>query len=178
VLRSIPSFVSGSYEPGSVRNLTIAALLTFITASVGMNWRSYGLNQSWGQLPRRAVTLIVHLASVWVPFTSESKEAIASYPEIQKELRLALQSVGRKLGMYMKRREKVKHEGERRSIFMRYLGEVAMAVSGVNDMSRQELFDALVASAKRKTATADVLLGEDGMPIEEENFGENVIVVA
>jgi len=100
---------------------------------------------------------------------------------------LALQSVGRKFGRRkkhrMKRREKVKHEGERRSIFMRYLGEVASAVSGVNGMSRQELFDALVASAKRKTATADVLLGEDGMPMavldfEGENFGENVIVVA
>ena len=78
----------------------------------------------------------------------------------------------------MKRREKVKHEGERRSMFMRYLGEVATAVSGVNAMSRQELLDALTASAKNKTATADVLLGEDGLPIEEENFGENVIVVA
>ena len=88
-----------------------------------------------------AVTLIVHLASVWVAPTqiiqsSESKEAIASYPDIQKELRLALQAVGRKLGMYMKRREKVKHEGERRSIFLRYLGEVATAVSSVNGKDR------------------------------------------
>jgi DNA topoisomerase-6 subunit B len=80
--------------------------------------------------------------------------------------------------MYMKRREKVKHEGERRSIFLRYLGEVATAVSGVNGMNRQELFDALVFSAKRKTATADVTLGEDGKPVEEEDFGENVIIVA
>ena len=47
---------------------------------MGMNWRAYGLKQVRGQLPRGAVTLIVHLASVWVPFTSESKEAIASYP--------------------------------------------------------------------------------------------------
>jgi len=117
------------------------------------------------------------LASVWVPFTSESKEAIASYPEIQKELRLALQAVGRKLGMYLSRREKVKHEGERRSIFMRYLGEVATAVSSVNGMSRQELYDALLTVAKHKTSTADVVLGEDGKPIEEEDFGENVIVV-
>ena len=149
-----------------------------ITQSVmNMNWRSYGLQQAKGQLPRGAVTVIVHLASVWVPFTSESKEAIASYPEIQKELRLALQAVGRKLGMYLSRREKVKHEGERRSIFMRYLGEVATAVSSVNGMNRQELYDALVSSAKRKTATADMLFGEDGKPIEEENFGENVIVV-
>jgi DNA topoisomerase-6 subunit B len=72
-----------------------------ITQSViGNNWRSYGLSQSRGNLPHGPVTVMVHMASVWVPFTSESKEAIASYPEIQKELRLALQAVGRKLGMY------------------------------------------------------------------------------
>ncbi len=61
---------------------------------IGTNWRSYGLAQSRGSLPKGPVTLMVHIASVWVPFTSESKEAVASYPEIQKELRLALQSVG------------------------------------------------------------------------------------
>ncbi len=100
-----------------------ACLITQTVA--GMNWKPYGLGQARGQLPRGPVTVIVHLASVWVPFTSESKEAIAAYPEIQKELRLALQSVGRKLGMFLKRREKVKHEYERRNIFLRYLGEVA-----------------------------------------------------
>jgi DNA topoisomerase-6 subunit B len=149
-----------------------------ITQTVmGMNWKPYGLSQSRGQFPRGPVTVIVHLASVWVPFTSESKEAIASYPEIQKELRLALQAVGRKLGMFMKRREKVKHEGERRSIFLRYLGEVATAVSAVNGCDRQELFDSLVTVAKIKTATADIVLGEDGKAIEEEmDFGENVII--
>ena len=39
--------------------------------------------------------MMVHIASVWVPFTSESKEAIAHYPEILKEIRLALQECGR-----------------------------------------------------------------------------------
>src|SRR5262249_17623318 len=54
-----------------------------ITQSViANNWRSYGLTQSRGQLPTGPVTVMVHMASVWVPFTSESKEAIASYPEI------------------------------------------------------------------------------------------------
>ena len=100
--------------------------------SCSTNWRSYGLSQSRGSLPAGPVTMMVHMASVWVPFTSESKEAIASYPEIQKELRLALQSVGRKLGMYLRRRLQVKQEGERRNIFLRYLGEVATAVSGIN----------------------------------------------
>ncbi len=119
------------------------------------NWRSYGLTQSRGSLPAGPVTIMVHMASVWVPFTSESKEAIASYPDIQKELRLSLQAVGRKLGMYLRRRLQVKHEGERRSIFLRYLGEVATAVSGINQADREGLYEQLLKVAKRKTAAAD-----------------------
>ena len=90
------------------------------------------------------MTIMVHMASVWVPFTSESKEAIASYPEIQKELRLGLQAVGRKLGMYLRRRLKVKQEGERRHIFLRYLGEVATAVSDINGVDRDALYEQLL----------------------------------
>ena len=49
-----------------------------ITQTVmGTNWRAYGLAQSRGGLPSGPVTVMVHIASVWVPFTSESKEAIA-----------------------------------------------------------------------------------------------------
>jgi DNA topoisomerase-6 subunit B len=70
-----------------------------ITQSViANNWRSYGVSQSRGQLPSGPITLMVHMASVWVPFTSESKEAIASYPEVTKEMRLALQAVGTQAG--------------------------------------------------------------------------------
>jgi DNA topoisomerase-6 subunit B len=133
------------------------------------NWRSYGLSQSRGQLPSGPVTIMVHMASVWVPFTSESKEAVASYPEIQKELRLGLQSAGRKLGMYLRRRMKVKQEGERRNIFLRYLGEVATAVSTINSADRKKLYDQLLLVAKRKTATADVKLDQRGRVVEETN---------
>ena len=97
-----------------------------------MNWRSYGLQQTRGQLPRGQLTIIAHFASVWAPYTSESKEAIAAYPEIQKELRLALQTAGRKLGLFLKRRERVKQESSRRAVFMRYLPEIADAIAEIN----------------------------------------------
>jgi DNA topoisomerase-6 subunit B len=151
-----------------------------ITQTVmGTNWRSYGLSQSRGGLPSGPVTIMVHMASVWVPFTSESKEAIAGYPEIQKELRLALQAVGRKLGMYVRRRQRVKHEGQRRDIFLRYLREVAVAVSDINRTDRDALYDRLVAVARRKTAEADMKLDDRGRAAEEdaEEFGENVLIV-
>ena len=145
---------------------------------ISNNWRSYGLSQSRGSLPSGPVTVMVHVASVWVPFTSESKEAIASYPEIQKELRLGLQAVGRKLGMYLRRRKKVKQEGERRSIFLRYLGEVANAVSEINGADREKLYEDLLRVAKRKTAEADTKLDKHGKKVDESsaNFGDNVII--
>jgi DNA topoisomerase VI subunit B len=36
------------------------------------------------------------MASVWVPFTSESKEAIAALPEIIREITFCLQECGRR----------------------------------------------------------------------------------
>jgi DNA topoisomerase VI subunit B len=146
---------------------------------IANNWRAYGLSQSRGSLPSAPVTVMVHMASVWVPFTSESKEAIASYPEIQRELRLALQAVGRKLGMYLRRRLRVKQEGERRNVFLRYLGEVATAVSGINQSDRDGLYNQLLLVAKKKTAQADMEFDENGKPLDDEelDLGKNVLIV-
>jgi len=153
-----------------------------ITQTVlGTNWRSYGLSQSRGSLPKGPVALMVHIASVWVPFTSESKEAIASYPEIQKEIRLGLQAVGRKLGMFLRRRLKVKQQADRREIFMRYLKEVSKAVSDISGVKQAELYDKLVRVAKKHTAEADMKLDDRGRKIKEQpeelKLGENVLIV-
>lgn len=153
-----------------------------VTQSVtAMNWRGYGLSQSRGALPKGPVTLMVHIASVWVPFTSESKEAIASYPEIQKEIRLGMQAVGRKLGMFLRRRQKAKQQSDRRDVFMRYLKEVAGAVSVINAAEEKELYEQLVTVAKKRTAEADVKLDDRGRVVEEDptqlNLGDNVLIV-
>ena len=142
------------------------------------NWRAYGLSQSRGGLPSGPVNIMVHIASVWVPFTSESKEAVASYPEIQKEIRLGLQAVGRKLAMFVRKRLKVRQEGERRNIFLRYLGEVAAAVHEINGRDRSKLYDLLLKVAKRKTAQADMKIDESGKYVEkEDDYGDNVLIV-
>jgi DNA topoisomerase VI subunit B len=146
------------------------------------NWRAYGLSQSRGSLPSGPVTILVHVASVWVPYTSESKEAVASIPEIQRDMRLALQAVGRKLAMYVRRRQRVKQEGERRTIFLRYLGEVANAVNEINGADTKSLYERLLSVAKKRTAQADIRFDSRGRPVkdteEQEDFGDNVLIVA
>ncbi|WP_145053821.1 DNA topoisomerase VI subunit B [Lignipirellula cremea] len=148
-------------------------------AVIGTNWRAYGLSQSRASLPNGPISVVVHLASVWVPFTSESKEAVASYPEIEKELRLGLQMVGRKLGVYLNRRNRVKEQGERRNIFLRYLGEVADAVASINQTDRDALYDNLVEAAKKKTADADLKLDAGDKPPElaELEADSSVLIV-
>jgi DNA topoisomerase-6 subunit B len=122
---------------------------------------------------------MVHVASVWVPFTSESKEAIASYDEIEKEIRLAVQTVGRRLSAFLRLRSSIKQEGERRNIFLRYLGEVAAAVSEINGFSRDQLYEELLAVAQKKTREADTKLDKHGKRVtdEAELNSDNVLIV-
>ena len=151
---------------------------------VGTSWRAYGLTQSRNALPSGPVTIMVHMASVWVPFTSESKEAIAGYPEIQRELRLALQAIGRKLGLYMRRRLKVRDAGARRNTFLKYLNEIAEAVTVIKDYPEnrtKQLYEKLCAVAKVKTLHADLSVDKQGNFVEgeeeEQDFGDNVLII-
>ncbi len=100
------------------------------------NWRNYGLSQSRGVLPAGRVVIMVHIASVWVPFTSESKEAIAHYPEIIKEIKLAVQECGRKLGMYVRRQRRIKDEMIKRGYietYLPYIGEALRDILSLKD---------------------------------------------
>jgi DNA topoisomerase-6 subunit B len=143
-------------------------------------WKNYAMQQPRGSLPVGPLVVMIHMASVWVPFTSESKEAIADYDEIRKEMRLALMECGRKLGTYLRKRQKMRREGERRDVFERYIGEIAKALNAITGEDAKRIYDALLEQARRKTAVADQQLDEDGKVVkddEEDDFGEGVIVV-
>ena len=92
-----------------------------ITEAVSeINWKPYGLQQSGANMPVGPVIVLVHMASVWVPFTSEAKEAIAHYDEIIKEIKLALQECGRKLSIYIHKHIKSKEQKEKINLFEKY----------------------------------------------------------
>ncbi len=136
------------------------------------NWRNYDLQHPRGGVPVGPLVIMIHMASVWVPFTSESKEAIADYDEIRKEMKLALQECGRKLGTYLKKRAKMRREGERRDVFQKYIGEIAKACNAISGVDADELYAALLEQAKRKTAVADLELDEDGKAIKDKAGNE------
>ena len=79
-------------------------------------------------MPIGPATIVISLSSVWVPFTSESKEAMANYPEIEKEVKLALQECGRKLNQYVKKKTRIIAEGKKRDYIQIYIPHVADAL--------------------------------------------------
>jgi len=104
-----------------------------------INWRNYALSQSRGALPTGSVMLMVHIASVWVPFTSESKEAIAHYPEIIKEIQLAVQECGRKLGMYLRKKRRIEQEMAKRSYIETYLPYIGEALQEILSLKSKQV---------------------------------------
>lgn len=120
-------------------------------AIIDTNWKSYGIPQSKGALPMAPMALFVHVASVWVPFTSESKEAVAAYDEIHKELLLALRECGRKLKTHIARETRAQQELERRSHIETFLPHIGGAVGEILKLP-EERRDQLVADLEQALA--------------------------
>jgi DNA topoisomerase-6 subunit B len=132
-------------------------------------WRNYNLSQPRGSVPVGPLVILIHMASVWVPFTSESKEAIADYDEIRKEMKLALMECGRKLGAYLRKRQKMQRQAARRDVFERYIGEISKAIHAINGADAKKLYDKLLAEARKRTAIADAQLDEEGKTVEKDD---------
>lgn len=133
-----------------------ASACAMTKAAMSAPWKTYGLDQSKGALPTGPVVIVMHMASVWVPYTSESKEAIAHYDEILKEFRLALLECGRRLQRYLRHQKRQADEAKKRGYIEKYLNPIGEAL--------QEILK-LTAAEKAKTV-------EDLTQILEKNYGQ------
>jgi DNA topoisomerase-6 subunit B len=117
-----------------------------------MDWRNYGLEQARGALPTAPMAVMVHIASVWVPFTSESKEAVAGYDEIVKEIKLALQECGRQLGAHISRKRRFADEMKKRDYIQMYIPQIGIALQEIlklTDKDVKKTVSALTATLER-----------------------------
>jgi len=138
-------------------------------AVTATNWKGYGLQQSGHNLPVGPLTIVIHIASIWVPFTSESKEAIAHYEEIIKEVKLALQETGRQLGSYLKKKHRVGLELKKRGYIEKYIPKLAEAVRellGEGEAEKERFEERLKELLERTRGTVEDLAFDPNKNVE------------
>jgi DNA topoisomerase VI subunit B len=137
-------------------------------------WNNYGVSQSSGSIPQAPMVILIHMASVWVPYISEGKEAIADYDEIRKEVKLGIAECGRRLGLLLKRKRTKASYSRRRDVFTRYIDEVVEAVSRMATVDTEKFRTSLVDLSKRYTAQADMEFDEHGRVIKRQLPGNDM----
>jgi DNA topoisomerase-6 subunit B len=127
-----------------------ACAITKAVAST--DWKAYELQHPKGAVPVGPMLIMLHMASVWVPFTSESKEAIAHYPEIIREMRLALQECGRLMASFIRRRKREAEEAKKRAYIEQYIPQLAIGLQQIlalSDVARDEIVTHLTRVLER-----------------------------
>ncbi|HJJ46676.1 MAG TPA: DNA topoisomerase VI subunit B [Methanocorpusculum sp.] len=97
-----------------------------------VNWKTYGLSQQG--LPIGPILILIHVAATNVPFTSESKDAVASVPEVKREIVLALQELGRDLKFFLSRRDKTKFQDDRARAICSVIPLIAEKVANIVEL--------------------------------------------
>jgi DNA topoisomerase-6 subunit B len=97
------------------------------TAAISsIDWRRYGLDQPSGKgIPVGPAIFFIHVSSTLIPFTSESKEAIADIPEIENEIKLALRECARKVQHHIHKKVRRKKTREKFDLITKILPEIA-----------------------------------------------------
>ncbi|WP_459194183.1 DNA topoisomerase VI subunit B [Halosimplex sp. J119] len=109
-----------------------------------INWRNYNLDQPGGSgIPNGPVVVMVHIASTNVPFTSESKDAVANVPELESEIELAIREAARELKSFLKKRRSMQQRREKQDKLATILPEMAEKLTQVTGSDELDIDDTL-----------------------------------
>ena len=99
-------------------------LITQAISSI--DWRRYGLTQPAGKgVPTGPAIFMAHISSTQIPYTSESKEAIADVEEIEDEVKLAFRECARKVQKHINKKVNRVKTREKFDLITRILPEIA-----------------------------------------------------
>ncbi|WP_336003160.1 DNA topoisomerase VI subunit B [Halorientalis halophila] len=109
-----------------------------------INWRNYKLDQPGGSgIPNGPAVLMVHVASTNVPFTSESKDAVANVPEIEDEVERAIREAARDLKSYLKKRRSMEKRRRKQDKLATILPAMAEKLEEVTEEGELNIDDSL-----------------------------------
>ncbi|MCL5730728.1 MAG: DNA topoisomerase VI subunit B [Candidatus Thermoplasmatota archaeon] len=136
-----------------------------ITKAVSeFDWRQFGLEQRSGAgIPFGPMILLVHVCGTKIPYSSESKEAIAQVPEIVDEIKQALRISARSLRTFMRKRERRGKANEKYRLVAQILPEISAKSAKVLGLEP-------VDTSKTISRVANVVLVRETVEKDVEGF--------
>jgi len=136
-------------------------LITQAISSI--DWRRYGLTQPAGKgIPTGPAIFMAHISSTQIPYTSESKEAIADVEEIEVEVKLAFRECARKVQKHINKKVSRVKTREKFDLITKILPEIAKKSAHMLDKPVPSL-DPII------TKIMDVVWIEDVVEYEKVN---------
>ncbi len=101
-----------------------------ITKAVeSINWKTYNIDSD-DRIPQNCI-VVVHIASTNVPFTRESKDAIADIPKIKKEVERAIREILRNLKKYINRKSRARKREQKQKNIEKTLPQIAEKIGDI-----------------------------------------------
>jgi len=126
----------------------------------GIDWRNYGLDQPGGSgMPSGPAVILIHVASTNVPFTSESKDAVANIPAIEKEIELAVREAARGMKSHLNKRRSLEKRRKKQAVILDILPKMARKVASVTGRPEPDVSTSLARIMNNVLVSREV---EDG----------------
>ncbi|MDH5021066.1 DNA topoisomerase VI subunit B [Halobacterium rubrum] len=150
-----------------------ACATTDVLRNIG--WRNYNLDQPGGSgLPQGPAVIMVHVASTNVPFTSESKDAVAHVEEIEDEIELAVREAARDLKSFLNKRQSMRKRQQKQDVIMDILPTMAEKVSEMTERGDVDVDDSLARIMNNVLVERELGDGGDGeVTLRVENHGSS-----
>ena len=100
-------------------------------AITSIDWSSCGLQHKVGEMPVGSMIFVIHISSLWLPFTDQAKVAISHDPSIVKYLKKGLMECKRGIENYMIDKNREKERAMKLAMLGAYSKELKISISAI-----------------------------------------------
>jgi DNA topoisomerase VI B subunit len=128
-------------------------------AAQSVNWKNYNLDTYDNNLPKGPIKLLINVSGPYVHlmFKSQSKNALAEDESLINEIKYCLEAIGRRLRVYLNRRDKIRKKEKRANLIEQYIPKFVKSLYSIaekgskykEEISQEEL-EALMRDSIRE----------------------------
>ena len=132
-----------------------------------IDWKRYSVN------PDPPLVIVSHICSTRIPYKTVGKENVADRQEIERELRLALQFILRKLSIYMKKKGKAEQAKKRANLYAKYIPMIAQFCTELAGKKKEPNYEKILES---EVALANAAIPETDNEEDTSNKKEKPVI--